>query len=187
MELATTLAAAVSALIVPWFATCGVLVVAGGAKLRRPDPTVGALRGAGLPSSRRLVQTLGAGEIALGSSSLVSGHTGLAVLVALTYVAFAVFVVGALRRGGLLQSCGCFGSPDVPASRLHVAVNLGLAGVAAGFAATTTTSLADVIDTGEGFLAIGLSLVAVLQLVVVLTVLPRTQARRLELREAFGW
>jgi uncharacterized protein YjeT (DUF2065 family) len=41
-----------------------------------------------------------------------------------------------LARGGPLASCGCFGRPDTPATRLHVIVNIALAASSAAVAAT---------------------------------------------------
>ena len=38
-------------------------------------------------------------------------------------------------RGGTLATCGCFGRPDTPATRLHVVVTLMLAGAAGAVAA----------------------------------------------------
>jgi hypothetical protein len=52
------------------------------------------------------------------------------VLVALSYLAFAAFVVAALRRGTMVGSCGCFGREDTPPHVSHVVLNLVLAVVA---------------------------------------------------------
>jgi hypothetical protein len=180
MELASTLAAAVSALIVPWFAACGVLVVAGVAKLRRPEPTVGALRAAGFPTSTAAVLGLGLGEIALGALGIAAGWRPVAAAVTVIYAAFAGFVVATRRRGGALQTCGCFGSPDVPATGLHVVVNV-LAAVVAGFVAVTgdAATLAGVLhEGGRGAVLLGLAALATLEVVVVLAVLPLLQAHR---------
>jgi len=57
-------------------------------------------------------------------------------LVAASYLAFAGFVTVVLTRGGPLASCGCFGTPDTPATRLHVVVDLALAVSAATVAGT---------------------------------------------------
>jgi hypothetical protein len=48
-------------------------------------------------------------------------------LVALSYAAFAAFVLAARAKGGPIATCGCFGTPDTPATLLHVVINLGLA------------------------------------------------------------
>ena len=45
-----------------------------------------------------------------------------AVLLAAMYAVFTAFVVTALRRGGVLSSCGCFGRADTPPTRAHAVV-----------------------------------------------------------------
>ena len=108
-----------------------VLIVAGARKLTAPEATAAALHGARLPSDRRLVRVLGAGEIAIGAAAMLAGDTLFAGLLGLTYSAFALFAYRQSRAG---QGCGCFGEADAPATTLHVAVNVVgavLAGVAA--------------------------------------------------------
>ena len=63
-----------------------------------------------------------------------------AALVAAAYLVFTAFVARVLTRGGVLGSCGCFGKPDTPATRTHLA----LTGVAA------LTALAVAIDPPAG-------------------------------------
>jgi hypothetical protein len=177
-----------SPLLVPWFSVCAVLAVAGAAKLRKPDPTMGALRAAGVPSSRALVRTLGAIEIALGAAGVATGAPLVAVAVAAFYVAFAAFVAASLRSGQLLQSCGCFGSPDVPATRAHVAVNLVAAATAFVAAATEPASLSGVLAEGaSGLVLVGLSAVATFEVVLVLAVQPLVRADRLHATGAASW
>lgn len=163
-----------SALAVPWLATCAVLAIAGTAKLLRPDPTAGALRAARLPSSRTAVRGLGAFEVALGTAAAVTGAAVLALAVAACYLGFAAFVGNALRRAGMLQSCGCFGTPDVPATGLHVAVNVVAAAVAVGAAGVGDVGLVDA-SGADGVLVAGLAAVAAYELVVLLTTLPRAR------------
>jgi hypothetical protein len=67
-------------------------------------------------------------EIALGGGALLVGGRPAALGVAGAYVAFAL-VVGAARRRGA-ESCGCFGAADAPPGPVHVAVDLGSAAVA---------------------------------------------------------
>lgn len=163
-----------SALAVPWLTACAVLATAGIAKLLRPDPTAGALRTARLPSTRTVVRALGGVEVGLGVAGAASGAPALAVLVAAAYLGFAAFVAGALRRAGMLQSCGCFGSPDVPATGLHVAVNVLAAAVALGSAAVGDVGLVDATGA-DGVLVAGLAGIAAYEVVVVLTTLPRAR------------
>jgi hypothetical protein len=50
-----------------------------------------------------------------------------------------VFVAHARSAGGAIASCGCFGTPDTPATMAHVTVNAALA-VAAAMVAWTAPS-----------------------------------------------
>ncbi|MGH9167443.1 MAG: MauE/DoxX family redox-associated membrane protein [Acidimicrobiia bacterium] len=123
-----------SALAGLFFACCALLGVAGFFKLLRPPTTQAALVSLGLPGSRRLVQAIGAAEVAIGAGALL-GVRGSALLVMAAYLSFAGFVGAAIRRGPALSSCGCFGHPDAPPTVTHLVVNLGAA-VAAGVAAS---------------------------------------------------
>jgi hypothetical protein len=106
-------------------AGCGVLVVAGLAKLLRPDELAVAL-GRWLRASRAsaaiVVRALAATEMVLGIAGVVRPAGVAAALVALSYAAFTAYVVVLRRSGGAVSSCGCFGEPDTPATRAHAAV-----------------------------------------------------------------
>jgi len=139
-------------LIGVYLAACLLLVAAGVGKALRPDDTARALAAVspgvpGTPSrpgprfTRRLVRVGAAAEAGLGLAGLVVLDAGVAGAVALSYAAFAVYVAAARRRGGALTSCGCFGTPDTPATRLHVVADLGLA--AAALAVAVAVSLGD--------------------------------------------
>lgn len=176
-----------SSLLVPWFATCSILAVAGAAKLRTPAPTSGALRAMRLPSGTGAVRALGATELVLAVAGL-TGARWAAALVAVAYAGFAGFVLLALRRGGDLQTCGCFGSPDIPATGLHLVVDLGAAAVAAATAVASLPSLGATVGEGAtGLVVVGLAAIATLQGLLLLTLLPRARARGTDLRVAFGW
>ena len=94
----------------PLWVFAALLVVAGAAKVAAPAATVGALRSTNLPSSRQLVQALGAVEVAVGVYAIVFGDrvAGLAIL--LFYAAFTAFVTNALVQDLPVASCGCFGN-----------------------------------------------------------------------------
>ena len=175
------------AVTVPWITTCTVLAIAGLAKLRRPDPTRGALEAAGLPGSRPVVLALGAGELGLAVVAVATGAPVLALAVAALYVGFAVFVLAARRRDGMLQTCGCFGSPDVPATWTHVAVNLLAATVAAVAAATAIGRGAGLTATGQGVVAVVLAALATFQVLIVLTVLPRARMDAVAATPGLRW
>ncbi len=117
----------------PDLAACALLAAAGLAKAVRPADTAlalgtlvgpGARTGGGERPSRsarlRRVVRLGAGaEAALGVAGLVLPRAGVAAGVAASYAGFCVFVLYARRRGGVLATCGCFGSLDTPPTGLH--------------------------------------------------------------------
>ena len=135
-------------LIGPYLAACALLVVAGVAKAVRPGDTARAVV-ATVPmpprAGRLLVRTGAAVEAVVGTAGLVHPSPWTAGLVACSYLGFAAFVAVVLTRGGPLASCGCFGKPDTPATRLHVVVDLALAGsavaVAGGVPAQWTPTL----------------------------------------------
>jgi hypothetical protein len=108
---------------------CALLVLAGVAKVFRPDDTARALSAViplPLARTRPLVRAGAIAEAALGAVALIYPRTATAGLVALSYAAFAVFVLVARAKGGAIANCGCFGTPDTPATVLHVLINLGL-------------------------------------------------------------
>jgi uncharacterized membrane protein HdeD (DUF308 family) len=107
-----------------------LLVVAAGPKIVRPQSTLRALSSVGLPRSATAVRLLGGAEVVVGVGALVIGGRLFAALVAASYLAFAAFVALALVRGGALASCGCFGKPETPPTRLHLVVNAIAAAVA---------------------------------------------------------
>ncbi len=94
----------------------------------------------------------------VGIGAVVTGWPPPAALVAVAYAAFAGFVGAALRRGAPIQSCGCFGTDDLPPTRIHLVVDI-VASVVAGAAAVTRvdgigTVLADQPWAGVPFLAL---------------------------------
>jgi hypothetical protein len=127
-----------------YLAGCALLVVAGAAKAVRPGDTARALA-TSVPLSVRalggLVRGGAAVEAVLGAVALMFPRPLSASAVALSFAVFAVFVAWARVRGGAIASCGCFGTPDTPATALHVVVNvvlcLSAVGVAVGVAAGT--------------------------------------------------
>ena len=117
-------------MVVPALVAAGLLAVAGAAKLLDPTMTAGALRVMGLPSAPELVRIGAAAELVLGVAAVVVGGSVLWGLVALSFAAFAAFVVAALMSSRPIGSCGCFGRADTPPAWWHVVAN-GLLGLAA--------------------------------------------------------
>jgi hypothetical protein len=149
-----------------------LLAAGGGAKLARPDTTAAALRGMGLPVGPRAVRVGAATELALGLTALVVGGPVAGALVALSYAAFACFVLLALARGAPLATCACFGEADTPPTGLHVAVDLALA---AGAALATAGNAAQPLVALDLEMAIGTGVAAYVTF-LVLTALPRLNA-----------
>lgn len=123
----------------PALTACVLLVVAGVAKGLRPGDTARALAplvpGLTAGTARVAVRLLAAGEAALGTAAVVWPTRAALAAVAASYLAFTAVVVVARRRGGPLASCGCFGTPDTPATALHAVIDVAAAGSAATVAA----------------------------------------------------
>jgi hypothetical protein len=145
-------------LAAPYLAAAALLVVAGGPKIADPLPLVRALRSVGLPAGRGLVRAFAVGEVGIGLAAMVQPSRTTALLVTALYVGFTAFVGLALARGGVLESCGCFGKADTPPTRAHLVLT-GLLAVAAGALAvapppdpvwtgTTLTSAASIVLVG---------------------------------------
>lgn len=161
------------------FAVAATLLALGGAsKAWQPSDTARALTMLRLPASPRLVRIGGALELVIGVGALVYGNRVLAVLVAVSYAAFAAFVLLALRRGAPISSCGCFGKADTPPSRVHVVVNVAAALVAVGVAVDPNGGITDVM-ADQPLLGLPFALlvaVGVYLTFLALTLLPQTLA-----------
>jgi hypothetical protein len=168
----------VPALTGPALVAAALLGLAGAQKLVDPTMTVGALRALRLPASPLLVRVGSAVELAIGVGAIVVGGVALWWMAAASYVAFAAFVVAALRKGTMIGSCGCFGREDTPPHVTHVALNVALAGVAVAVALTSPGAVVDVLgdDVGEGVAVIALAAVTLYALRAAYVELPRTLA-----------
>lgn len=151
---------------------CGVLAVAGIAKMISPRPTRQAMALIGLPIPALGVRAMGLAEVALAVATVVFGGTILVALVGALHVGFALVVVALLRRPGG-ASCGCFGSLDTPISRGHLVANLVSAAVA--FAALDAPGIASVLadQPGGGVAYLLLIATGAASAVAALTLLPR--------------
>jgi hypothetical protein len=173
----------VSVLAGPFAIAAVLLALGGAAKAVRPRDTALALAAVGMKFPRVLpgrvvVRIGGAVEAAIGVAAVLVGGPVLCALVAVSYLAFALFVAVALRTGAPISSCGCFGKVDTPPSIVHVVLDLAFAGVATAAAFTGDVALPDVLAdqplAGVPFLlllAIGCSLVF-----LAFTSLPKTMA-----------
>ena len=122
-----------------------LLVLAGAPKVVRPGDAVNALRAVGIPAPAIFVRILAVAEVAIGVDALVRGNRPSAVFVAVSYLAFAAFVVVALRRSTPIASCGCFGRADTPPTWIHVAINAAAAAFAVVVAIDPGAGLPDVL------------------------------------------
>ena len=105
-----------SVLAGPFVIASALLALGGAFKAVDPADTAYALRALGLPHAALLVRAGGAAEVVIGVGALAVGGPVFAALVALSYLAFAGFVVVALHSGSPISSCGCFGKVDTPPS-----------------------------------------------------------------------
>lgn len=110
----------------------GLVLLAGVAKLTRPEATGSALGWALGSRARLAVRTLGAGEVALAVAVLAAGGRLAFGGLAATYLSFTAV---AWRQRRHDRGCGCFGAEDAEVGPLHLAVNLVAAGTAAAAAA----------------------------------------------------
>jgi hypothetical protein len=124
----------------PFFASAGILVVSGVAKVRSPRPAAAALTAVGLPLGEGAVRALACVEIALGAAAILRPTPPIAFAVAGAYVCFAG-AASLFLWSPRVRSCGCLGDREVPPSVLHVALNLAAAGFAVAAAVTGVDSL----------------------------------------------
>lgn len=134
-----------------FFVVSALLLVSGGSKLSDPGPTAGALRAAGLPSSRRWVYLISASEIVLGAGSIVFGGDPFGWGLAILYFGFAGFVLNARIRHLPIGSCGCFGKSDTPPTNIHLVVTVLAAAIGAWAAIYAAAPLLDVLRDQPAF------------------------------------
>jgi hypothetical protein len=139
-------------LIGPYLIGCTLLFVAGAMKAMHPDDTARALAHvmperlgalADVGRMRGVIRIVAILEAGLGVVAVALPRPLLAAFVAASYIGFAGVVAYARGRGGALASCGCFGTPDTPATLLHVVVDL-VAALAAVLVATSASSAATI-------------------------------------------
>lgn len=138
------------ALAGPFLAAAVLLAVAGATKVADPQPLVRALRSVGMRLPRGVVRAGAVAETALGLAALATGARVAALLVAVSYAGFTAFVLLALRHGGVLASCGCFGKQDVPPTRTHAVLTGLLAAAAAAVAVRPVGNLLALLGDAPG-------------------------------------
>ena len=157
----------------PFLAAAGLLVVAGVPKIVDPLPLVRALHAAGMPAGRLLVRAFAVAEVGVGGWALTAPGRLSAALVAAAYLVFTAFVARVLGRGGVLGSCGCFGKPDTPATRSHLALTAVAALTALAVAVDAPVRVWSAVDTA-GLTTAGLAVVIGFLAWQVMAVLPTT-------------
>ncbi len=105
------------------YVAAGMLVVAGAAKLRRPEPTVRALWEAGLRSSPAIARAVGAVELVVGAAVLIRPMPVATLALSAVYLSFAIFLGYLIWARPEATSCGCLGGRDAPPNLLHLALN----------------------------------------------------------------
>lgn len=111
-------------------------MVSGVPAVRDPGDLVRALRSLELRAHPLLVRVFAVMEVLAGAGSLLLPGRPTFAVVALLHAGFTAFVLLALKRGGVLASCGCFGRADTPPTRSHAVVTalLAVAAVAVAIA-----------------------------------------------------
>jgi hypothetical protein len=112
--------------------------MAGAAKFRRPADTARALSMATSLPLRAILVGVRWGALAeagLGVVAVIVPGPVPAGLVAASYAGFAAFIVRIRATGGPLATCGCFGTPDTPATGLHAFLDAAISACAVAVAA----------------------------------------------------
>jgi hypothetical protein len=148
---------------------------------------------AAVPVSAGVVRTVirvgSAAEILLGVVAIAFPRPVSAALVALSYVLFTTVVAYARSRRSALATCGCFGSPDTPATGLHVLITAGLALVAGWVAlAHPTGSIVSILarQPGHGIPLLVVSALCGWLVFVAMTLLARLEGVRRDAGIVFG-
>ena len=167
-----------AALTGPALVLASLLAIAGAQKLVDPTMTVGALRALRIPASPLVVRVGSAVELALGVAAIAAGGAALWWAIAASYLAFAAFVVGALRSGTMIGTCGCFGREETPPHWSHVVLNAALAGLAALVAVRSPASPLEALveEPAIAIAVVALAVVALYLLYAAYVELPRTLA-----------
>jgi hypothetical protein len=162
-----------------FFLVAALLVWSGIRKFADPEPTSGALRAAGLPSSRLSVLGLGSIEVAAGTTAMILPGPAFAWAVAVVYAGFAGFVAVAMSRRLPIASCGCFGKADTPPTWIHMVINLAAVGGALAHAAAGGSTLPAVLAEQPlaGIAYVGFLGIGVYCLYLLLSELPRLNIR----------
>ncbi len=174
---------------------CLLLVAAGGMKVRAPRDSARALStlvpAVPLAASVVVVRVVAGLEGLVGLAALIVPFGAAAAAVGVSYAAFAVFVLVARARGGVLSTCGCFGQPDTPPTVLHAVLDLALAASALAVAFSPhswrTPAQTLVHQPALGIPLAALSLLGAWVVYLVMVRLARLEVVRRQLEADAGW
>jgi hypothetical protein len=117
----------------PFLAACVLLVLAGAAKVTRPEPARVAARAAGLSVPRSGVVAFGVVEVLAGVAGAVLGGRA-ALVVAGSYLVLTFVAVRLLVRAPSTP-CACLGASNAVVTPTHVVLNVTAALISIGAAA----------------------------------------------------
>jgi hypothetical protein len=181
------------AVLGPYLVGCTLLVIGGVLKAIHPEPTTRAIgilfRSSEPKGSRWHVRIAALTEAALGVLGALLPYWFFAAGIAACYSAFTVFVVFVRNRRGPLATCACFSSVDARPTRIHVAVDLALAGCAASVAfSNNQASLPTLLAHQQlvGVPLLGACAVCTWLVLMTLVAVPRLAEARLSIEKRFG-
>lgn len=176
--------------MVPYAAAAVLLGIAGVPKVRDPGDLVRAVRSVGMPFGRGVVRAFAVAEVAVAAAALLAPGRLTAALLAAVYAVFTAFVVVALRRGGVLSSCGCFGRADTPPTWAHALVTgtASVVGVLVAVDPPGSGAWSSLTGTGAGAVVGLAALVALVAFLAwqVMAVLPTVQPSAIRSRSRGG-
>jgi methylamine utilization protein MauE len=108
----------------PFFASAGLLVLSGSAKLRATGPAGRALAAVRFPSGSWSVRGIGTLEIGIGMWCLAAPSHSSSLALAALFAGFAMLLALQMKVRAPGASCGCLGTRETPASLLHIALDL---------------------------------------------------------------
>lgn len=165
-----------------------LLVVAGVAKMRRPQPAVPMIRtllpGLSIVLASRAVRLVAAAEVGVGVAALVIGGRVGGVLLLVMYLVLLAVAVRAARSHGAV-SCGCFGTATGGAGA-QVVLDVACVGAAAWAVARPPGTLAGVVVDAPltGVLVLAQSVLLIVAVLLVTVRLPELHRIRRETEQS---
>jgi hypothetical protein len=146
---------------------CGILAIAGAAKLHEPAPFRDFASTAGLRVGATGARAVGVAELGLAAATVVLGGRAWFTALAVAYAGLAA--VAALARLRRVPSCGCFGASSAPASWSHAVVDAAVAAGAGGAAVADASPLVDRVGGASGAGYVVFALIATVLAVALMT------------------